>query len=346
VSQDEFPGTVRETDFTDYDLPLSLIAQEPPALRDGGRLLVVGPSGGIDRAVTDLPSLLDPGDLIVVNDSRVMPARCMVRRASGGRVEVLFLEPGPGPVEALLRPVRRLGMGEVLTAEGVTVRLLEDLGEGTWRVEAHPSPREVMERHGHVPLPPYIHRPDRPEDRERYQTIWADPLGSAAAPTAGLHLSSRLLDTLAARGVARATVTLHVGPGTFRPLRPADLERGELHEEAWVVPEATAAAVVEARARGGRVVAVGTTTVRALESATPAGSSEPQPGAGRTRLFIRRGYRFRAVDALLTNFHLPGSSLLLLVAAFAGQERLARAYAHAVAAGYRFYSYGDAMLVL
>ncbi len=307
---------------------------------------MLAPEGLADRTVPDLPAWLSPGDLVVVNDSRVMPARCLLRRPSGGRVEVLFLEPGPGSVEALVRPARRLAVGEVVEADGARIRLLESLGEGTWRVEADPSPAEVMARLGHVPLPPYIRRADRPEDRERYQTLWADRPGSAAAPTAGLHLSAHLLDALEARGVQRAAVTLHVGLATFRPLRPSDLERGELHEEPWEVPEATASAVATARSRGNRVVAVGTTTVRALESATPPGATLPLPGAGRTRLFIRRGYRFRAVDALLTNFHLPGSSLLLLVAAFAGQERLRRAYAHAVAAGYRFYSYGDAMLVL
>ncbi|MBN1337406.1 MAG: tRNA preQ1(34) S-adenosylmethionine ribosyltransferase-isomerase QueA [Deltaproteobacteria bacterium] len=344
--QDPSRETGRETDFVEYDLPPSLIAQEPPAERDGGRLLVLGSAGLDDRRVTDLPDLLDPDDLLVLNDSRVMPARCWLDRATGGRVEVLFLEPGPGLVEALVRPSRRLAPGQVLSAEGASVRLIEDLGEGTWRVEALPSPGAVMDRHGHVPLPPYIRRPDRLEDRVRYQTVWADRPGSAAAPTAGLHLSERLLSALAARGVACTRVTLHVGLGTFRPLRPSDLERGELHEEAWTVSEAAAEAVASARARGRRVVAVGTTTARALETATPEGASHPVPGSGRTRLFIRRGYRFRSVDGLLTNFHLPRSSLLHLVAAFAGQERARRAYAHAVDAGYRFYSYGDAMLVL
>ncbi len=330
-----------------FELPAELVAQEPCGQRDQSRLLVVEPAGIADRGFAELPELLAPGDLLVVNDTRVMPARCHVQRASGGRVELLFLEPGPGPVEVMLRPGRRLRPGEVLEGPGgERVELLVARPDGTWQVRAVPEPLELMERLGHMPLPPYIRRVDAGRDRERYQTLFAQPPGSAAAPTAGLHFSRRLLAALEERGVERATVTLHVGPGTFRPLRDEDLARGELHPERWCVPEATVEAIVRTRARGGRVVAVGTTSVRALEAATPAGSTLPRPGSGITRLFLKEGDRIRVPDALITNFHLPGSSLILLVAAAIGRERLLEVYGHAIARRYRFYSYGDAMLVL
>jgi S-adenosylmethionine:tRNA ribosyltransferase-isomerase len=330
-----------------FDLPPELVAQQPLDQRDGSRLLVE--RGGVleDHGFDRLDALLEPGDLLVVNDSRVMPARCWVQRASGGRVELLFLEPGPGPVEVMLRPGRRLGSGEVLLGPGgERVTLLEPRADGTWRVATEPEPLVLMERLGHMPLPPYIKRPDAAADRERYQTLWARPPGSAAAPTAGLHFGDALLERLERRGVERASVTLHVGPGTFRPLRSADLERGELHPERWTVPVATVQAIARARARGGRVVAVGTTSVRALEAATPSGQDLPVAGSGTTRLFLREGDRLRVPDALITNFHLPGSSLILLVAAVLGRERLLEIYGHAIARRYRFYSYGDAMLVL
>jgi S-adenosylmethionine:tRNA ribosyltransferase-isomerase len=330
-----------------FELPSELVAQEPIARRDGSRLLVVRPGLLDDRRFSDLPDLLGPDDLLIVNDSRVMPARCWVRRASGGRVELLFLEPGPGPVEVMLRPGRRLKQGELLRGPGgEQVELLAVRSDGTWQVRTEPEPLAFMERLGSMPLPPYIHRAAGDGDIHRYQTVYAVPHGSAAAPTAGLHFSGELLQRLEAKGVRRASVTLHVGPGTFRPLRDRDLERGELHPERFSVPEATAQAIAETRARGGRVVAVGTTTVRALEAATPGGDRLPRAGSGTTRLFLREGDPVRVPDAIITNFHLPGSSLILLVAAVLGRERLLEVYGHAIARRYRFYSYGDAMLVL
>jgi len=330
-----------------FELPDELVAQEPPKRREESRLLVVRGGSLEDRSFAELDTLLAPGDLLVVNDTRVMPARCWVRRASGGRVELLFLQPGPGPVEVMLRPGKRLKVGEFLHGpDGEQVELLALQDDGSWCVRTAPEPLALMRRLGHMPLPPYIRRAAVPRDLERYQTVYAQPAGSAAAPTAGLHFGLGLLDRLAVRGVALASVTLHVGPGTFRPLRQEDLDRGELHPEHYLVPEATVAAIAAARARGGRVVAVGTTSVRALEAATPAGCDLPVAGAGTTRLFLREGDRLRVPDALITNFHLPGSSLILLVATVLGRERLLEVYGHAIARRYRFYSYGDAMLVL
>jgi S-adenosylmethionine:tRNA ribosyltransferase-isomerase len=336
-------------DLSDYDylLPPERIAQAPAERRDDARLLVVGSSGLQDRRIADLPDLLEPGDLLVANDSAVMRARCMFRRESGGAVEVLFLDPGPGPVRAMLRPARRLRAGELLVAAGgIVLRLVAPQGGGIWRVESEPPPLAIMDRIGHVPLPPYIRRHDTFSDRERYQTVFARDPGSAAAPTAGLHLDGALLGRLTERGIGFATVTLRVGIATFRPLRQEDLEAGLLHDEEFVVSEATARAVAETRHARHRVIAVGTTTIRALESAVPEGGATPVAGSGSTRLFIRPGYRFRAVDGFVTNFHLPRSSLLVLVAAWLGRERLFACYRHAVDHGYRFYSYGDAMLVL
>ncbi len=342
-----------EPEVPHYALPRELIATHPPADRDGGRLMVLrrGAGGVEHRAVGELPELLAPGDLLVVNDTRVMAARLRARRTTGGAVELLLLEPGPGPVQAMVRPGRRLKPGEVLSvqrggAAAGEVTLLERLEGGEWRVRCAPEPAALMAAAGEVPLPPYLERAEEPGDRLRYQTVYASEPGAVAAPTAGLHLSERLLAALDRRGVGLARVTLHVGPGTFRPLRPEDLQRGELHRERWQIPAATAAADAAARVRGGRVVAVGTTATRALESATPEGARVPAAGEGNTGLFIRDGYRFRCVDALLTNFHLPGSSLLMLVCAFAGRAPTMAAYREAVARSYRFYSYGDAMLLL
>lgn len=330
-----------------YDLPQDRIARHPPTERDGGRLLVLRSDARVDAMVQDLPQLLSPGDLLVVNDTRVVPARLFARRATGGAVEALVLPTTGGGDErlALLRPGRRLRVGEQLAVDGGGELLLRELlSDGSWRIALRPSPEQVLEAAGHVPLPPYLGRADQPEDHERYQTVYAGPPGAVAAPTAGLHLSRRLLKALDARGVAMATVTLHVGPGTFRPLRPADLAAGRLHPEPWTVPEATAAAVRATRARGGRVVAVGTTSTRVLESAGQADGTV-LAGSGRTELFLRPGSTFRVIDRLLTNLHLPGSSLLALVQAYGGVARLQAAYQHAVDAGYRFYSYGDAMLL-
>ena len=292
------------------------------------------------RSVRDLPELLGPGDLLVVNDTRVMHARLRGRRATGGAVEVFLLEPGPGPVKALVRPGRRLKAGETLAVGPGTVELVEKLEDGGWTVLCSPSPTALMDACGEVPLPPYLNRGPEPEDAIRYQTTFADEAGAVAAPTAGLHLSEELRQRLVERGVEFATVTLHVGIGTFRPLRQEDLDRGELHAEHYAIPQAT----VDAVARAKRVIAVGTTSTRALESAAADGVL--RAGRGVTRLFIQEGYPFRVVNGLLTNFHLPGSSLLMLVCALGGRERVKQAYAEAIDGGYRFYSYGDAMLLL
>ena len=330
-----------------FDLPAELIAQHPPSERDGGRLLWVrGDEPPRHQAVLDLPDLLERGDLLVVNDTRVMRARLDARRATGGRVEVLLLEPGPVRAQALVKPGRRLKIGEELALEDEHLRLVERHDDGSWTVEGSQALPELMQRHGALPLPPYIDRPDDEGDAERYQTVFADALGAAAAPTAGLHLSDRLLARLSERDIELAQITLHVGLGTFRPLREEDLERGELHPEWYRVPPETVAAVEACRARGGRVVAIGTTSCRALESATPPGQRVPIAGEGVTRLFLREGDPTRCVDGLLTNFHLPGTSLLHLVCALGGRERLERAYRAAVSERYRFYSYGDAMLLL
>jgi S-adenosylmethionine:tRNA ribosyltransferase-isomerase len=320
----------------DFVLPDACIAREAVEPRDAARLLCIG-AARADRHVRDLPSLLRAGDLLVVNDVRVRRARLMASRASGGVVEVLLVADD----RALCRPSRRLREGEVLrVGPDASVRLLAREEDGTWRVACVPDADTVAESHGAVPLPPYFGRDATEADARRYQTVYArrGPFAAAAAPTAGLHLTEDLLARLSAAGVELARVTLEVGLGTFKPLTEVQLASGELHEERYELPHATWEAVAATRARGGRVVAVGTTSVRVLESAEG-------PGSGRTRIFLRAGARFRRVDLLLTNFHLPRSSLLMLVTAFGGHARVMDAYAHAVAAGYRFYSYGDACLV-
>jgi S-adenosylmethionine:tRNA ribosyltransferase-isomerase len=335
----------------DYALPADRIAQEPTPERDGARLLVLERASGAlyHDCISGLASRLREGDLVVRNATRVLPARLRGRKASGGGVEALLLGPAPGPGawRALVRGSARLRPGAKLRFEGAgAVRDAEvaTVASGGEAVLAF-APGEDPYAAGETPLPPYIRREaPRRDDAERYQTVFARVPGSVAAPTAGLHLSERVLEALAARGVASAEVVLHVGPGTFRPLRDEDLRRGRLHAEPYELPEATAAAIDAARARGGRVVAVGTTVARVLETCARDDGSV-LPGRGETELLLAPGARFRAVDALLTNFHLPRSSLLLLVAAFAGRERILAAYAEAVRAGYRFYSYGDAMLV-
>jgi S-adenosylmethionine:tRNA ribosyltransferase-isomerase len=338
---------VRRQDFA-YDLPAELIAQQPPAERSAARMLLLdGATGGItDGAVRDLPQRLERGDLLVLNDTRVIAARLIGSKPSGGRVEIL-LERALGGCEALVqlsasKPIRE-GL-EVLTAGGV-VRVLQREAP-LWRV-ALPAPAVgFFEQHGEVPLPPYIHRAPQLEDRERYQSIFAREPGAIAAPTASLHFDPPLAAALAERGVERALVTLHVGLGTFQPVRVDDLGAHVLHAERVCVSLAACEAIARTRARGGRVVAVGTTVVRALEAAALAGArDELTPWSGETRLFIRPGFRFRVSDMLLTNFHLPESTLLMLVCAFAGQQHVLAAYRHAVAARYRFFSYGDAMLL-
>jgi S-adenosylmethionine:tRNA ribosyltransferase-isomerase len=343
---------VHLSDF-DYNLPPELIAQEPLARRDASRLLVLDRRHGAPehRRFRDLPDLLRPGDLLVVNRSRVRPARLLGTRAGGGRAEVLLLRDRGGDLwEALVRPGRRLPPGaRVRVDDTLEVEITPDapLPDGRRLVRLHAADGLVaaaIERTGHVPLPPYIRREDRPEDRGRYQTVFAREPGSVAAPTAGLHFTPELLSALAERGIARTEVILHVGPGTFRPVQVEDVAEHALPPEPYVVPDEAAGAIAAARARGGRVVAVGTTTTRVLETAAAPGGTV-RAGEGETALTITPGFAFSVVDALITNFHLPRSSLLLLVSAFAGRDRVLRAYAEAVRERYRFYSYGDAMLV-
>lgn len=342
----------------DYDLPPELIAQQPLPERDASRLLVLDRATGAvrHRAFRDLPDLLNPGDLLVVNRSRVLPARLLGRRVQGGAAEVLLVRAHPddeGLWDALVRPGRRLRPGDVIeVAEDLSVRIETASGQGrepgplrTVRLLARDGDvAATLERHGHVPLPPYIRRPDAPEDRQRYQTVYAREAGSVAAPTAGLHFTSALLEALRQRGIGQAEVVLHVGPGTFRPVEVENVADHRVDPEAFVIPPETAEAVAQAKARGGRVVAVGTTATRTLETAADARA--PGSDAGETALVIVPGHRFRVVDGLVTNFHLPRSSLLLLVAAFAGREPVLAAYEEAVRERYRFYSYGDAMLIV
>jgi len=343
---------VRTSDF-DYELPPGAIAQEAVEPRDAARLMRLGRREGppSDHRFHDLPRLLRAGDLVVVNRSRVFPARLLGRRGAGGRTELLLLRAlGEDRWEALVRPGRRLRAGAVVTIDDGLAAVVETEGIGeegrrrVWLQARTGSVAAALERAGHVPLPPYIRRPDRPDDRARYQTVYARETGSVAAPTAGLHFTRALFEALGAAGVAVAEVVLHIGPGTFRPVTADEIEDHRLEPEPYLVPDETAAAVAAARGRGGRVVAVGTTVVRTLESAARADGTVAA-GEGETSLVVRPGHCFRAVDALVTNFHLPRSSLLLLVAAFASRERVLAAYAEALRRGYRFYSYGDAMLV-
>jgi S-adenosylmethionine:tRNA ribosyltransferase-isomerase len=338
---------MRRDDFS-YDLPPELIAQRPPAERSAGRLLRLdGATGAVDDGqVTDLPGLLCAGDLLVFNDTRVIPARVYGRKATGGRVELLVerLLDG-GRLLAQVRSSKTPKPGAVLHLDGDVEARVRGRRDDLFELELDPGIEAGawLERAGHVPLPPYIERADTAADRERYQTVFADRPGAVAAPTAGLHFDSPLLERLAAAGIATARVTLHVGAGTFQPVRVDDLAEHRMHAEWLEVPEATCAAVAATRADGGRVVAVGTTAVRSLETAAAEGTLRPY--RGETTLFITPGYRFRCVDLLLTNFHLPESTLLMLVCAFAGTEPVLAAYRHAVTARYRFFSYGDAMLV-
>jgi len=327
-----------------YDLPPELIAQAPLPERSASRLLHVGSDDALgDLRIPDFAGLLRPGDLVVVNDTRVLPARLFGRKATGGQVEMLLERPlGETSARVQLRASRSPGIGAELMFDGGATATVTGR-DGEFFVLEFGGPLEkILERHGHVPLPPYIERPDEPGDRERYQTVFARTPGAVAAPTAGLHFDQGQLDRLRVNGIGVETVTLHVGAGTFAPLREAQLRSGRLHAERIEVPERVCDAVASTTDAGGRVVAIGTTTMRALESAALA-TGALQPFSGETTLFIRPGFRFQVVDALLTNFHLPGSSLLMLVCAFAGTQSILAAYAHAVRDRYRFFSYGDAM---
>jgi S-adenosylmethionine:tRNA ribosyltransferase-isomerase len=351
---------VRRADFH-FDLPPEQIAQRPVDRRDGSRLLVLGPDGGVaDRSFADVVELLPADAVLVVNDTRVIPARVRGVRPTGGGVELLFVEPQRAPASGddgaeisgsgsgreslgwrcLARARRPIRAGQTILVGDVTLTVVAGREEDETITVAVPGdPLAFLDAHGEVPLPPYIERPTDAPDRERYQTVYARAPGAVAAPTAGLHFTPALLAALEARGVAIAPITLHVGLGTFAPVRVDDLDDHRMHRERYQIPERTAALI----ASGRPVVAVGTTCVRTLEAAAR-GPRRVAAGPGDTDLFLRPGARFQIVDHLITNFHLPESTLLVLVCAFAGTAPVLAAYRHAVAAGYRFFSYGDAML--
>lgn len=345
---------MRLSDF-DYALPPALIAQHPLTPRDAARLLVVHRASGTleHRVFRDLPDYLRAGDILVLNNTRVIPARLRGEKASGGVVEVLLLRPAPGAPppgaeewEVLVRPGRRVRAGTRLRfGGGITGQVVGARAEGV-RLVTFTAGRPLLQairEVGTTPLPPYVREPLR--DPEEYQTVYAAVDGAVAAPTAGLHFTPELLDRIRAMGVGAATLTMHIGPGTFRPVTVEDPTRHRMEAEWFEVTAETAAAVNAARTRGGRIVPVGTSAVRTLETVTAADGAA-RPGAGWSRLFVYPGHRFRAADALVTNFHLPRTTLLMLVSALAGRELILRAYAEAIREGYRFYSFGDAMLIL
>ena len=344
---------MRRTDFH-FDLPKDLIAQRPAEERSASRLLTLdGESRATrDLAFRDLPSLLEPDDLLVFNDTRVVPARVHGIKESGGKIEI-FLERALTSNTALVQARASKGLkpqARVALPGGVTARMLGREGD-LYRLQFSCDVLAYFEAHGEMPLHPYVERVPETADRERYQTEYARASGAVAAPTAGLHFDAALFAALAVRRIKHAFVTLHVGAGTFQPVRADDIDGHVMHEEYLDVPESTCAAIHATRAAGGRVVAVGTTVVRCLETAASGAPADPGVGAriapykGATRIFIKPGYRFRIVDAMVTNFHLPESTLLMLCAAFVGRETLLSAYAHAVAEKYRFFSYGDAMFL-
>jgi S-adenosylmethionine:tRNA ribosyltransferase-isomerase len=352
---------VHAADF-DFELPQELIAQRPLPQRTASRLLVLDPRGGPalnDGGIRDLVELLEPRDLLVFNDTRVIPARLRGQKPSGGAVEMLLERPLAGTLALLhMRASKPLRPGQIVHSAGGDL-VVEGREEDLFRVRLPAPAIEFFSAHGEVPLPSYIERSPEAADLERYQSVLARVPGAVAAPTASLHFDAALLETLAARGIRRTTLTLHVGAGTFQPLRSERIEDHVMHAEWAEVPATACAAIAATRAAGGRVVAIGTTVVRALESAALASaelasaelaaaetaSGVLAPWTGETRIFITPGFRYRAVDALLTNFHLPRSTLIMLVSAFAGREFTLAAYAHAVAQQYRFFSYGDAMFI-
>ena len=328
----------------DYLLPPERIAQMPLAERSASRLLVMRGAALEDRAIRDLPGLLRAGDLLVMNDTRVIHARLLGHKDTGGQVEVLVERiAADGEVIAQVRASKPPRAGSHLRLEEtIDVEVLGRIGE-FWRLTFAGDAIELIERHGRLPLPPYIEHLATTADEERYQTVFAREKGSVAAPTAGLHFDPPLLAELAAHGIETAHVTLHVGAGTFQPVRVHDLTEHRMHRERYSVPQATVDAIAACRARGGRVVAVGTTSLRTLETAALDG--ELKAGAGESELFVTPGFEFKVVDVLLTNFHLPKSTLLMLVSAFGGMAEIRAAYRHAIDNNYRFFSYGDAMLI-
>ncbi|MGA2251380.1 tRNA preQ1(34) S-adenosylmethionine ribosyltransferase-isomerase QueA [Terracidiphilus sp.] len=356
-------SNLRISDF-DFHLPPELIAQQPPETRGASRMLVMDRQTGAlsDKLFADFPSLLQPGDLLVLNDSRVIPARLYARRttirdreAATGRIEVMLTEPqGKNRWRALVKPGRKVAIGEILAfpaADGsiaLEAEILErgEFGDRLLQFAPCADFFAALDRIGHMPLPPYIHRDDADTDRERYQTVFSHERGSVAAPTAGLHFTSQILEAIQSRGVEVVRITLHVGLGTFAPLRVERVDEVHLHRERYTLSAATAAAINKAHSESRRIVAVGTTTVRTLEHCALTANGAPlQPHSGSTEIFISPGFKFQLVSALLTNFHLPQSSLLMLVSAFAGREQVLAAYNHAVASNYRFFSYGDCMFL-
>ena len=348
-------GSDSKTSSYDYDLPHGLIAEHPLPERDASRLLILRrPEAGSpeidDGAFPDLLEHLEPGDALVLNDSKVFPARLVGRKPTGAAAEVLLLKPLEAAAyrwEALVRPGQKLKPGRVVqVADDLAVRIEASRSGGREvRLLTSSDPWDAISRHGRVPLPPYIRRESVPADRERYQTVYAAHSGSVAAPTAGLHFTDELLDRIQAKGVQLISITLHIGPGTFRPVDSAKLARHRLEPERYVLSREAAESLNALRDAGGRLYAVGTTVVRVLETAVR-DDGRFEPNRGWTDLFIHPPFHFRAVDRLVTNFHLPRSSLLMLVSSFAGRERVLRAYGHAVEQRYRFYSYGDSMLIL
>ncbi len=359
---------MRVSEFN-FDLPEELIAQSPPAIRGSSRMLVVDRATGVyqDNFFRNLPHFLRPGDLLILNDSRVIPARLYATRAGlhtqhtspepSGRIEVLLTQQlSENDWTALVRPSKKVQPGEHLhfRAEGDPNPLLEaeiiaagEFGERTLRFEPVADFQAILNKIGHMPLPPYIHRSDTAEDRDRYQTIYSDQPGSAAAPTAGLHFTPEILKEIKDIGVRVETITLHVGLGTFQPVRAENVEDIHLHAERYTLPAATAEAINSALQAGNRIIAAGTTTTRTLEHCAAIAQGKPlERHSGQTSIFLSPGYQFQIVSGLLTNFHLPKSTLLMLVSAFAGREAVLAAYAHAVRERYRFFSYGDCMLLL
>ena len=356
MSSSASPRAFTLNDF-DFELPPELIAQHPSAKRSGSRLLDGAPGAVTDRIFHELPNLLNPGDLLVFNDTKVVKARIFGEKASGGKLELLIerVLPGHQVVAHMKVSKKPLVGGKMYLAGGARNGGFDAVLLGRWpdangplfHLQLSDEPHALMEKHGVMPLPPYIERPagtadhaDTEEDAERYQTVFARAPGAVAAPTAALHFDDGVLAALAARGVQTASVTLHVGAGTFQPVKTENLAEHQMHSEWYNVPPATQQAITDCRARGGRVIAVGTTTVRTLESWAQSGDT-----TGDTRIFITPGFAFRQVDGLITNFHLPKSSLMMLVSAFAGHGPVMALYRHAIAHGYRFFSYGDAMLL-
>lgn len=335
----------------DYDLPEGLIARFPPEKRDGGRLLCSTGDSWRGVKITDLIDCFRPGDVLVVNDTRVLRARMHGHRQTGGRVEFLLLDSDGFSSTAMVRPSKKIGDGEVIalinpdgSESGEWIRVEGTLAGGVRIVQLSLPADQLMDLVGSVPLPPYLDRAAQASDLERYQTVFAEESGAVAAPTASLHLTHEMMDLMRRKGVKIQTLTLHVGAGTFRNLRPSDLDSGELHTERYRIPQATADEVNRAKTEGRTVTAVGTTVTRALESATGEGG-QLMAGDSTTKLFIRPGYQFLTVNRLMTNFHLPKSSLLMLACAFGGRDHVLAGYAKAIDLGFRFYSYGDAMLL-